>query len=142
MSAEMVSAIGSVLATLVGIRVSWQVWRGQRLLSQRQLILPLWTHMSSLNEINPNQPITPDIVKAVNTLELVALCCEGDMVDTRVIKRTFATEYLKLYNQIEGCSDVPGLNKTGKNLLSENPAAMKFYDELSSEHKNRGSLTK
>lgn len=69
--------------------VSLRIHQSQQLLSQRQLLLPLWDYMSSLKNIDPAQPIEPDVLKVVNSLELVSLCCEDGMVDAAVIKRTF-----------------------------------------------------
>lgn len=113
----------------------------ERLLSQRQFLLPLWDHLSALREINPEQPATPLVVQAVNTLELVALCWEGDLIDRDLIRRTFMTRYLQMYGWIEACGKLPGLNKSGRELLLENPAATKLHDELRREHSAAGALT-
>ena len=94
----------------------------------------MWGYISSLNTIDPNSPITPDIIKAINTLELVALCCEGEMVDEKVIKRTFSSDFMTLYRAIESCTKIPGLSKTGKDLLLEAKAASLFYKKLENEH--------
>jgi hypothetical protein len=121
--------------------ISLKIHENQTRLSQRQLLLPLWEYISTLNNIDPQKPIGPEILKVVNTLELVALTCEGGMVDTQVIKRTFSEWYLKLYDQVAAVPQVPGRNVSGMALLMENPSAMAFYDELKREHMNRGRLT-
>ena len=141
--ANTISAVGGALSgvgTAAAVFVSWMVYRGQRLLTQRQLLIPLWEYMSSLSEVNPQQPITPDVMKVVNTLELVALSCEGGMVDPAVIRRTFRNIFMKLYEQVDRCGELPGLGKTGRDLLKENPAAMTFYQQLLNEHLNRDRL--
>lgn len=141
--ADTISAVGGALSgigTAAAVFVSWMVYRGQRLLTQRQLLIPLWEYMSSLSEVNPQQPITPDVLKVVNTLELVALSCEGGMVDPAVIRRTFRNIFMKLYEQVDRCGELPGLGKTGRDLLKENPAAMTFYHQLLGEHLNRDRL--
>ncbi len=140
---DTISAVGgavSGIGTAAAVFVSWMVYRGQRLLTQRQMLIPLWEYMSSLNEVNPQQAITPDVLKVVNTLELVALSCEGGMVDPAVIRRTFRNIFMKLYEQVDRCGEVPGLGKTGRDLLKENPAAMTFYQQLLNEHLNRDRL--
>jgi len=121
--------------------ISLKIHENETRLSQRQLLLPLWQYISTLDQINAQKPITPDILKVVNTLELVALTCEGGMVDAQVIKRTFSELYLKLYDQVDSVAMVPGMNLSGHDLLRQNPAAMAFYDELKREHMNRGKLT-
>ena len=106
----------------------------QRALNQRQLLLPLWQYLAKLNDIDSKQPITPQVIETVNTLELVALCCEGGMVDKGIIKRTFRDGFMRHYQAINACVSVPGTNKTGSQLLAENRAAMAFYNELIAEH--------
>lgn len=63
--------------------------------------------MSQLTEINPNQPITPDVIKLVNTLELVALSCEGGLVDEQLIRRTFRDEFIRHYQTIKNVTSSP-----------------------------------
>ena len=126
-----IATILSAVAAGFAIYTSFTVYKGQKLLSQRQLIVPLWEYISSLSEINPQRPITPDIVKAINTLELIAITCEGKMIDKVVIKRTFSQQYIKHFDNIKACQIIPGLElKTGSDLLKENPATIAFYDEL------------
>ena len=91
------AAAGAVLsgvATTIAIIVAYKVHQNQKLLSQRQLLLPLWDYMATLSKIDSNTPVTPDVIKVVNTLELVALCCEGGMIDEKVIRRTFKDQFI------------------------------------------------
>jgi hypothetical protein len=114
--------------------------RTERLHSQRSALFDLWRYISELDQIDPKEPVTPDIVRAVNALELVALCCEGGIIDPDLVRRTFRQTYIDLYEQIEQVTDVPGLNKGGKKLLGENHAAMKLYHEFRSEIMHQGQL--
>jgi hypothetical protein len=130
------SAVGTVIssiAVIIGIIVAFKVHKNQQLLAQRQLLLPLWDHMSSLNKINPISPITPDIIKAINTLELVSLCCEGGMIDENVIKRTFKNQFMMHYEDIGKCITIPDIPYDGKDLLKQNRAATVFYNKLNEE---------
>ncbi|GLH32788.1 hypothetical protein BR1R5_21750 [Pseudomonas sp. BR1R-5] len=140
-----VSAVGALLsgtATAAAVYVSYNVQKSQRLLSQRQLLLPLWDHMASLSDIDPDQPVLPDIIKVVNTLELVALCCEGGMVDRAVIMRTFRDQYAKHYENIKRCGKLPILNIDGESLLQQNRAAVVLYTQLTQERLNQDRLNK
>ena len=107
--------------------------RTERLYSQRSALFDLWKYISELDQVDPKDPVTPDIMKAVNALELVALCCEGSIVDRDLVRRTFRQSYIDLYDQIEQVIEVPGLDKSGKKLLGENPAAMKLYHDFKAE---------
>jgi len=135
------SIILSGIAATSGIFLSYKVYLGQKLLSQRQLIVPLWQYISSLNEIDPAKPITPDIIKAANTMELIAITCEGGMIDKSVIKRTFADQFIKHCDNIKACASIPGFtNKTGTDILREAPATLSFYDELMTDLKNKNKI--
>lgn len=133
---EFLAAIGSILsgiATTIAIVVAYKVHQNQKLLSQRQLLLPLWEHMSTLHKIDTKNPITPDIIKVVNTLELVALCCEGGMIDESVIRRTFRDQFIMHYDEVKKCQTIPGLSVDGESLLKQNKAATEFYHLLEKE---------
>lgn len=135
-TANTISAIGTALSAIAAfgsIVVAYIVFRNQKLLSQRQLIIPLWEHISSLSKIDPQAPIIPDVIKVVNTLELVALCCEGGMVDRQVIKRTFKDQFMEHYESIRKCGALKGLGCDGEALLKQNRAAVQFYNSLNSE---------
>jgi hypothetical protein len=142
-STSAAAAVLSSIAVISGIFVTFKVHQNQKLLSQRQLLLPLWDHMSNLNKINPNLPVTPDIIKAVNTLELVALCCEGGMIDEKVIKRTFRDQFMMHYEDIGKCTSLlPGTTYDGKDLLKQNRAATVFYTKLNEEMLSADSIKK
>lgn len=160
-TATILSALGTVasaVVAIIGLSISVFIYRNQKiltkqindsqillttkindsqqLLAQRQLIVPLWSYIADLNEIDPQHPVTPDVVKAVNTLELVALCCEGGMIDEKIIKRTFSDNYMSMYRALESCNSIPGLSKSGKQLLLDSKATSLFYEKLKSEHLN------
>lgn len=135
-----VTAIASVLVAALAIGISYSVYHGQKVLAQRQLIVPLWQYMSGLSEIDPQSIKTPQVIQSVNTLELVALCCEGQMIDTRVVKRTFSDVFIKQFDQIKKCGTLPGMTVNGDDLLRESRAASAFYVELAKEHMNRGKI--
>jgi hypothetical protein len=112
----------------------------QTLLAQRQLLLPLWEYLSTLDNIESSEPIWPDVVKAVNTLELVALCCEGQLIDQSLIRRTFRERFVEMFAKIEECRTPPRGFKSGRDMLAENKAASKMYRELRLEMENEGSI--
>lgn len=118
------------MATIIATVVAYKVHKNQKLLAQRQLLLPLWDYMSTLSEIDANKPVAPDVIKAVNTLELVALCCEGGMIDKSVVKRTFKDQFLEHYDNVRKCRSIPGLQCDGEDLLKQNRAATEFYNYL------------
>src|SRR5207248_889876 len=96
----LIAAVGVVLsgiAIIVASKTSREqvnltrdIHQQQQLLTQRQLLLPLWGYLGTIKDVNPAKPVWPDVLVAANTLELIALCVEGGMVDPAVIRRTFA----------------------------------------------------
>jgi hypothetical protein len=107
--------------------------QAERLFSQRSQLLPIWQYISQLNHVNPKKPVTPDVIRVVNALELVAVSCEAEIIDPDVVRRTFRQTYIDLYNEIDQCDDIPGLGKSGRKLLSEHHAAMSLYDSFRQE---------
>ncbi|MDX5991743.1 hypothetical protein [Ectopseudomonas alcaliphila] len=141
----MASSLGAALsglATATAVYVAYKVHQSQKLLAQRQLLIPLWDHMATLTKINHLDPVTPDIIKVVNTLELVALCCEGGMIDEGVIKRTFRDQFTDHYESVMKCQIVPGFDHGGDTLLKQNRAATQFYRSLEAERLSQDSIKK
>ena len=140
----MLSGLLSALALIGTVFVAWRVAKTQKLLTQRQLLIPLWEYMSRLDDIDPDpaKPKGKQVQGTVNTLELVALCCEGGMVDESVIKRTFRDPFVHLYEVVDALPEMADLRKSGRQLLRENPSAMAFYRKLKKELEDAGKLAK
>lgn len=132
-AAAAAGAVLSGIATVIAIQVAYKVHLNQKLLSQRQLLLPLWDYMATLSKIDSTNPVTPDVIKVVNTLELVALCCEGGMIDEKVIRRTFKDQFIMHFDDVKRCLSIPGLSVDGAGLLKQNKAATEFYNSLENE---------
>ncbi len=130
-------AIFSAIAAVAAVAVAIITFVGQRRLMQRGNIVPIWTHLAGLRDINPAAPIGPDVISAVNTLELVALCCEYGVLDRRIVMRTFRDGYIRHFESIRECTKVPGKNRSGVKLLEENRAASTLYLQLKQESLER-----
>lgn len=132
-SAGDAATVLSAIAATIAIVVAYQVYLGQKQLLQRQLLVPLWDHVAALKSIDPVRPVTYDIIKTVNTLELVARCCEREMIDANIIKRTFGDQFVTHYEDVQRCHRIPGLLQDGNTLLKQNKAATDFYNALINE---------
>lgn len=142
--AIIVTGIGtalSAIAAMIAAILAYRVHKSQKLLSQRQLLLPLWEYISQLTEINPDKPITPDVIKLVNTPELVALSCEGGLVDEQLIRRTFRDEFIRHFQKIKKCNTLPGMDIDGERLLMNNRAASALYGKLYQEIISQDRIT-
>jgi hypothetical protein len=143
---EMMIAAGTLVATAFGGYATWRtasIARTQKELAQRQAIFQLWDRIASLRPIDPKDPVPMHVHNALSTMELIGLCCEGGMVDADVIKRTMTDRYIELFDMVKGLGKIPTMeNKTGMELLQQNPAAMNFYDVLMDEKKRKNALKK
>ena len=130
-----------MIAVLITSYVAWSVYDGQKKLSQRQLIIPLWGYLSNIRAIDSENPISDDVIHLVNTLELVAICCEGGMVDEDVILRTFKDGFLFHAQSIMNIrTKING--KNGEAILQENRAAYQFFNRLKSDDLSKHQLKK
>jgi hypothetical protein len=118
-----------------------EIYNSEKLLAQRQFIVPLWQQTSTLANIDSNNPKTEDVIRAANVLELVAVCTEGEMVDRQVMKRVFAENFLRLYRQISKCKNIPGLGKDGDDVLNEIPAVKLLFKNLEEEADSKHKLS-
>jgi hypothetical protein len=114
----------------------------QRRYEQRTQLLPIWAYLSTLDEITSASPQT-DVIKTVNTLELVAVCTEAEIIDEAVVLRTFRDKFIKLFEAVSNYGELEdyGREVTGKTLLAESPAATQFYEKLIEERNNRDKPT-
>ena len=141
---EIMIGVATCIATIFGGYATWRtasIARTQKELAQRQAIFQLWDRIAGLQPIDPADPASMYVHNALSTMELIALCCEGGMVDAEVIKRTFAARYVELYDMVKLCGPIRNMQgKNGTELLQQNPAAMNFYDELMDEKKRKNAL--
>jgi translation initiation factor 2 beta subunit (eIF-2beta)/eIF-5 len=74
-------------------------------------------------------------------LELIAVCWEGDLIDQDIIRGMYSQLYIEFYQKIEQCKNPPKeVEKNGRQMLLACPAAIRLYQQLLSEHANRGKL--
>lgn len=144
MNWSMIEAIAQSVAAIiaaVAIYMSIRLHRRQMLLEQRQLLLPLWKHLQDLNQINPENPVWPDVIRAVNLLELIAVCWEGQLIDENIVRRMYSQLYLEFYDKICDCKKPPDqVGKDGKEMIMGCPAVLALYDQLISEYASKGQL--
>lgn len=144
--AQLLTTLATVVLAIMAVVsaiFAWKAAHDAKQLSRRQLLIPLWQYMTSMEVVKPSDLVEPDVKNAINALELVALCCEGGMIDEGVIKRTFKHIFISQYQAIESCPAMTFFGgKDGKGILLENPATQRFYKKLINEHLEDGALKK
>ncbi|EBI5511318.1 TPA: hypothetical protein KIA93_004429 [Salmonella enterica] len=134
-----IAALGNLVTAIFSYLATRKTTKNQRELTQRQIILPLWNYISALSKINSQQPVMPDVIKNINALELVALCCEANIVDEKIIIRTFSEQFIQHFEDIKKCHNI-GDGRNGDDIIKENRAAEQFYDRLNEARKSIGRV--
>jgi len=138
---EAIAASLSALIAAIAIYQTVKLQKKQMLLEQRQFLLPLWTQLQSLDEIDPQKPVWKDVIKAVNILELVAVSWEGQLIDENIIRRMYCELYIEFFDNITDCKNPPpSISKDGRQMLYASPATIKLYNLLKTEHAEKGGL--
>jgi hypothetical protein len=131
------SAISGALATLIAAVALFKTIRlteRQILLGQRQLIVPVWSFLKELNDIDPSKPVWIDVIQAVNMLELIAISWEAQFMDLDIIRRMYGELFVEFFQKIQECrSPPPGMSKDGRQLLLASPSIIRLYQALLSE---------
>lgn len=138
----------AAIALIITIRTQAQqqnltrsIHQQQVLLQQRQVLLPLWEYFEKLTDVNPAAPVWEDVRKTSNTLELIAVCWEGQLIDQDVVRRMMADTFLELYDKIDQCQNPPpGFPMDGRRMLRESPATQKLYALLKQEKIEHGQI--
>jgi hypothetical protein len=138
---EAISTSLSAVIAAIAIYQTVRLQRKQMLLEQRQFLLPLWTQLQSLNEIDSQDPVWADVIKAVNILELIAVSWEGQLIDENIIRRMYSHLYIEMFDNIMECKNPPAnISKNGRQMLYASPSTIRLYELLKSEYAGKGKL--
>ncbi len=135
-----IAVVVSAVTAMKQVNLTASIHREQMTLSQRQLFLEIWPKMEALNIIDPASPVAVDVVRTANVLELVALCWEGGMVDSAVIRRSFGTRYIEYYENLQKVPKLTNPNLSGSDILRAVPAVGRLYDQLRKEQQEQNAL--
>ena len=117
----------------------------RKLENRRFVTTVLWDKMTSLNDINPDKPIGPDVRKALNLLESISMCWQADIVDKEMIVMSFGATFDDLFQKIERISVVPekadGSGHSGYELMNRNRAIAVVRKEIVEKLNEQGKLT-
>ncbi|MCK5805905.1 MAG: hypothetical protein KAI66_23950 [Lentisphaeria bacterium] len=121
--ADVVVATCAALALLVSIVSVFLAGRASRLnkkMFKRQGIIDLHMAWSGISEIDTMNPVTPDVVKAVNALDLTAALWNHDVVEKLVLYQSYWDSYRDIYNTLDGSKKlVQGINRRCCDLITK-----------------------
>lgn len=116
------------------LTLSEQLNHQQMLLSRRQMFFSLFEQFKGMKNINPTSPVWPDVVAAVNFMDLLGICWEGQLVDEKLIFRVFREYVLETYGLVSQCTSADEVQKSGEVMLRESRSATALYHHLLNEH--------
>jgi len=134
--AAIVSAIGTVAAAIAAFW-SYQSAKQAEITAKAQRLSDLWPEMDKLRYLADdelkrlNDQTVADIVLAnVNAMEKLGLWWHASLIERTITAHELGTGYLELYEKINGLGTLEKLNRTGAELIGENPFATELYLEL------------
>lgn len=142
---SVIIAFGSLIVSCVAAYISWKNSREQGKLTQRlrnqdqdferkRFITALWDKMSEMVEIHPDDQGNyneNDILYALNTLELVAICWENKIIDEKMIFLVFGDNYNFRVHEIQSITQpLKHLRKTGQELLRERQVILNVNKDI------------
>lgn len=97
--------------------------------SKKSIIFSLQECWANINEIDPENPITPDVIRAYNALDITSNVWNNEIIDRKVFLDSYQTAYVKFYKLfINSDTNVPGKNKKLKDFITT--AQTMTYDEI------------
>lgn len=129
---SVVSAAAAVASAVIAAaavsrsRAAQQV--GERMF-RRQGVIDLHLAWQGVNRIDPDQPITGDVVKAVSVLELTAAIWNHDIVERSIIYQSYWESFRELVETLAGShSPVPQMDRRCRDFITL--PVQRAYDEM------------
>jgi hypothetical protein len=142
-------AIVAVMISIAAIYIAWRNAKEQGVLTERlnkqdveldrkKLVTALWDRMSNLWEVRANEADQYNetyVWENLNSLELIAVCWENNIVDQQIVFLVCGKNYVLRVKEIEAIAQpLKELRKTGPELLHERQVILnvkrKFEDRL------------
>ncbi|GAN31634.1 MAG: hypothetical protein DYG83_11670 [Candidatus Brocadia sp. AMX2] len=140
MTHESIAAYASCLLSIIGIIISvWAIRKAensntitnelQKNMFKKDKVIDLAMAWNGINAIDPENLITPDVVKAVNALELTASLWNHDVVAKEILHQSYWQSFRDLYDVLYHCNKIPpGLKKTCRDYITKEIS--KAYEEI------------
>jgi hypothetical protein len=126
-------AVTSVVIALVSAAIAYSSWKSQEKLSRNMFkragVIDLHNAWANVNDVDPSNLITPDVVKAVNALNLTSALWLHDIIEREILHQSYWESFKNLYDKMERSTAVPpGIRKSLNELLS--PPIRRSYREM------------
>lgn len=117
--ASIIIASLALMVSLIAVFLSGKANVTNKNMFKRQGVIDLHMAWQDIPEIDKNNLIGPDIVKAVNALSLTASLWNHDVIEKSILYQTYWTSYKDLYDTLNSIDElVPGHKKTCRSLMT------------------------
>lgn len=112
-------AAASLVMSLGAVYLSGKANSTNKNMFRRQGVIDLHMAWQDIREIDKDNMIGPDIVRAVNALSLTASLWNHDVIEKSILYQTYWTSYKDLYDSLININElVPGHKKTCRSLMT------------------------
>ena len=122
-SFELLTLVLSGLALLISLGAVFLSGRANDInikTFKRQGVIDLHMAWQDIKEIDRNNLIGPDIVRAVNAMSLTASLWNHDVIEKSILYQSYWTPYRDLYDTLNSIDElVPGFKKTCRSLMTD-----------------------
>ncbi|SDX36215.1 hypothetical protein [Flavobacterium degerlachei] len=109
----------SFFISLIAVYLSGQANNTNKNIFRRQGVIDLHMAWQDISEVDKNNLIAPDIVRAVNALSLTASLWNHDVIEKSILYQTYWNSYRDLYDTLININElVPGHKKTCRSLMT------------------------
>lgn len=117
--ASLIIASLALFVSLVAVFLSGRANNTNKNMFRRQGVIDLHMAWQGISEIDRENLIEPDIVKAVNALSLTASLWNHDVIEKSILYQTYWTSYRDIYDTLININElVPGHKKTCRSLMT------------------------
>jgi len=103
---------------------------------KRQGVIDLHMAWHGVNEIDPKKLNTPDIVRAVNAIDLTAALWNHDVIEKTILYQSYWQPFKDIYETLTNCRESPpGISKRCCDLISRE--VVKAYEDMKSTDLNQ-----
>jgi hypothetical protein len=101
----------------------------QRTMFKKGNVIDLALAWKGVNTIDPQQLITPDVVNAVNALDLTASMWNHDILEKEILMQSYWPTFRDLYDALYTCNQMPpGIKKTCRDCITADMT--RAYEEM------------
>ena len=106
MDGKLLVAILALIASVTAIVISWKTatrlkQRDIQIDKRKLFITALWDRLTAVRGLNSTNVTQERLLEVLNTLELVALCWDADIVDRDLVVRAFGASYNERVDEIK-----------------------------------------